>query len=161
MTGKNDTTITVNLEGKLIDMLIDSGASVNAIDRNTFEKIKTTENVLSKTNAKIYPYGSNVPLKLYGKTNLKIKVGQFVHDVEFQVISGTGKPLIGRKSATELGLLHIGRINSVSPDISSVTYQSTDTILRSFEDRFTGIGKLKDFQLKLHWIRPSNQLHKH
>ncbi len=85
---------------------------------------------------------------------MKIKVGQFVHDVEFQVISGTGKPLIGRKSATELGLLHIGRINSVSPDISSVTYQSTDTILRSFEDRFTGIGKLKDFQLKLH-VDPS------
>ncbi|MES9903103.1 MAG: hypothetical protein ABW168_10510, partial [Sedimenticola sp.] len=111
LTGKNDAIITLILEGVPIDILVDIGASVNAIDRCTYEKIKTTQNFLSKTNAKIYPYGSNVPLKLHGKTNLNVQVGEIVHNVEFQVITGTGKPLIGRKSATDIGLLHIGVIN--------------------------------------------------
>jgi hypothetical protein len=31
--------------------------------------------------------------------------------IEFHVIAGNGKPLLGRKSATELGLLHIGSVN--------------------------------------------------
>ncbi len=90
-----------------------------------------------------------MPLELQGKTNIRVQVGQIVHDVEFQVISGTGRPLIGHKSATDLGLLHIGMINSVSPRTSSQN-ETTDTIVRSFEDRFTGTGKLKDFQLELH-----------
>jgi hypothetical protein len=34
--------------------------------------------------------------------------------IEFHVIAGNGKPLLGRKSATELGLLHIGSVNCMS-----------------------------------------------
>ena len=69
--------------------------------------------------------------------------------LNFEVIKGNGKPLIGRKSATELGLLHIGMVNSLSLDQSN-TQENTDSIVRSFEDRFKGTGRLKDFQLDLH-----------
>ena len=50
--------------------------------------------------------------------------------------------MIGHKTATELGILHIGL-----PDDNIA---SVESILRSFQDRFEGLGKLKDFQLKLY-----------
>jgi hypothetical protein len=49
--------------------------------------------------------------------------------------------LIGNKTATDLELLHIGMLNTL--DVN------TDNIISSFKDRCTGLGKIKDFQLKL------------
>ena len=147
LSGKNTATLPLFLEGKQIPILIDSGASANVIDKGTFDQIKTSEHYLYKSNLKIYPYGSNKPLELAGRTNIKIKVGNSQHDVEFQVIKGKGKPLVGRKTATELGLLHVGMLNSLSQEQAN---ENTESIIRSFEDRFQGTGMLKDFQLKLH-----------
>lgn len=55
LNGKNDATISLNVEGKTLNFLIDSGASVNAIDKSLYDQIKTTENVLQHSDAKIYP----------------------------------------------------------------------------------------------------------
>ena len=150
LQGKNDATSSLPLQGKIINILIDSGTSTNVIDKSTYELVKTTENCLSKSNAKIYPYGSNVPLDMLGKTKLKMQIGGTEREIDFQVIKGTGKPLIGRKSATKLGLLHIGMINTSSLDQANIPQENTDTIIRSFEDRFKGTGRLKDFQLDFH-----------
>jgi hypothetical protein len=49
--------------------------------------------------------------------------------------------LIGNTTTTDLELLHIGMLNTL--DVN------TDNIISSFKDRCTGLGKLKDFQLKL------------
>ncbi|MES9882797.1 MAG: RNase H-like domain-containing protein [Sedimenticola sp.] len=146
LNGKHDASVRINLQGKYLNILVDSGSSVNAIDRQTFEKLRSADTPLEKSNSKIYPYGGKLPIQLYGKTTLQVTVANKVYQIEFQIINGTGKPLIGHKTATELGLLHIGMINSVTPTNSD----TTDSILRSYEDRFTGIGKLKDFQLRLH-----------
>ena len=95
------------MEGNQIPILIDSGASASVMDKGTFDQIKTSEHFLYKSNLKIYPYGSNKPLELAGKTNIKIKVGDSEDDVEFQKIKGKGKPLVVRKTATKLGLWHV------------------------------------------------------
>ncbi|MCG8113721.1 MAG: RNase H-like domain-containing protein, partial [Candidatus Thiodiazotropha taylori] len=150
LEGKNDATLSLSVEGKLIDILIDSGASTNVIDKSTYEQVKTTENYLSKSQAKIYPYGSKIPLELLGKTKLKVQIGSSYHEIDFQVVKGSGKPLIGRKTATELGLLRIGVSNDcLSLEQSNISYGNTDTIIRSFQDRFKGTGCLKDFELDL------------
>ena len=49
--------------------------------------------------------------------------------------------LIGNTTTTDLELLHIGMLNTL--DVN------TDNIISSFNDRCTGLGKLKDFQLNL------------
>ena len=67
-------------------------------------------------------------------------------NVEFHIIKGSGKPLIGHKTATELGILRIGLLDD---NIASVS-KETESILRSFQDRFEALGYLKDFQLKLY-----------
>ncbi|MEW8545684.1 MAG: RNase H-like domain-containing protein, partial [Candidatus Thiodiazotropha sp.] len=143
--GRQDATVTVSIEGKSLNILVDSGASVNAIDQKLFHQLKSPETIIEKSDAKIYPYGAKTPLELLGKANFKVQVSNKTQDVIFQIIKGSGKPLLGHKTATDLGLLHIGLTDSIAA-VSS----ETDTILRSFQDRFEGLGKLKDFQLRLY-----------
>ena len=140
------------LESQSLDLIVDTRALVNAFDRRTYDQIKTSQTKLQKSNAKVFPYGSDTPLQIVGKTLLNLTVGNKTHSVEFQVIPGKGRTLLGRKSATEVGLLHVGLINSVSTSSCADQGQAQECneILGSFQDRFQGIGKLKDFQLKLH-----------
>jgi hypothetical protein len=51
------------------------------------------------------------PIQLIGKTKMNATVNNETCAIEFHVIAGNGKPLLGGKSATELGLLHIGSAN--------------------------------------------------
>ena len=64
--------------------------------------------ILEKSNAKIYIYGKTTSLDLVGKITFPVKVGSKSLNVGFHIIKGSGNPLIGHKSATELGILRIG-----------------------------------------------------
>ena len=81
-----------------------------------------------------------MPLKVIGFFEARVVLGDRVCGAEFVVIEGKGQTLLGRRTATELGVLQIGSlINSISSDI-----------VEEFKDSFTGVGKLKGNQLKLH-----------
>jgi translation elongation factor P/translation initiation factor 5A len=41
LSGKDDAIISIEIEGQSINFLIDSGSYINAIDKQTFEKLKT------------------------------------------------------------------------------------------------------------------------
>ena len=138
LAGKNDATLELSLESKPVKSLIDSGASTNVIDNYLYEQVKSTESRLSKSFSKIYPYGSNTPLEMLGQTKLKLQIPDSEHTVDFQVLKSKGKPIIGRKTATDLGLLHIRKVHFLAEE-------NTDTIIKSFEDRFQGTGKFKNF----------------
>ena len=110
-----------------------------------FTQFLSPQTILEKSQAKIYPYGKTTPLELCGKVHLPVQVGSVTHNVEFQVIKGSGRPLIGHKTATDLGILRIG-----IPEDISVMNCETENILASFQDLFEGLGKFKDLELKLH-----------
>ena len=61
-------TINVLVEGVSVRMLIDSGASTNAIDKGTWEELKSQkiECKSRKCEKKLYTYGSSVPLRVIG-----------------------------------------------------------------------------------------------
>jgi hypothetical protein len=61
---------------------------------------------------------------------------------EFTVIEGKGETLLGRKAATELGVL---KLQIPKQFVNSVT----DRVARH-KFLFQGIGKLKEYQMKLH-----------
>ena len=124
MLGNQDATVTVNIAGKNLSILVDLGASVNAIDHT----LKSSNTIPEKSNAKIYPYGKITSLDLVGKATFPVNVGSKSLNVEFHIIKGSGKPLIGHKTATELGILRIGL-----PDYNIASVSSeTESILRSF-----------------------------
>ena len=138
--------IDIFIEGKSIKVIIDSGASVNCMDKDTFESVKISSTKLEKSSAKIYPYASKIPLKLLGVSQFNVVVNGNVHKLIFYVIDGQCKSIIGLKCALNLGLLKLC-VNVTEADSSR---GNVDSILHEHRDRFEGLGKLKDFELKLH-----------
>ena len=68
---------------------------------------------------------------------------------EFTVIKGTGKPLHGKNTAKKHKLLRVGPVYGAQ--VCSVATEGSDTDIREgYADILTGVGKLKDYQLKLH-----------
>ena len=68
---------------------------------------------------------------------------------EFTVVKGTGRPLLGKKTAEKLKVLRVGPENV--PNICSIVEEGCDQDIReSYADILTGVGKLKDYRLKLH-----------
>ena len=95
--------------GTSLQVLVDSGASTNVIDKGTWEELKSQriECKSRKCEKKLYAYGSSVPLKVIGCFEAKVVLGDSVCEAEFVVIEGKGQPLLGRSTAIELGVLQI------------------------------------------------------
>ena len=71
-----------------------------------------------------------------------------LNEVEFVVIEGEGHALLGRETAITLGVLKLGpQINSLQ--LSTDGENREPNILDKFPGCCEGIGKLKDFQLKI------------
>ena len=140
--GKGNGMVQVLLGGVPLKMLIDSGASTNIIDKGTWEKLKL-ERIKCKTQQcvkKLFAYGSKEPLELVGSFTANISVGEMEMDDEFVVIEGKGQPLLGRDTATRLGILKVGfGVNMVNEDIRL-----------EFPECFNGVGKLRNYEAKLH-----------
>ena len=125
------------VEKKPVNCMIDSCSSCNVMNVKDAKKL----NVKFKScNRKLYPYGNSEPLKVVGCFDTQIaSKGSSVH-AEFVVVDHDSVPLLGKESAIELGLLSLN-INNVSDKPEWKT---------KYQKVFNGVGKLKDFQLKLH-----------
>ncbi len=148
--GHNDRLphVTANVMGKDIDFLVDTGASVDTIDGKTHKSLgsprmdKITENVLG--------YGSKTALEFKGKVNTQVEVkhkGQLSTNLLVHVSENAGN-ILGYFTARDLGLVHVS-INSIT-SAPSVRNSVTEKLIAEFPEVFTGIGKLKGYQAKLH-----------
>ena len=62
------------INGKTVEMMIDSGAFVNLLDETTFQRINSSGNEnLKPTHTKIYSYGCETPLPLLGTFTATVK----------------------------------------------------------------------------------------
>jgi hypothetical protein len=136
--------VQVEIDRIKCKLLIDSGASVNCLDRATFEKVKKNSTSLHKCHTKIYPYAQKIPLKVLGIAEMKMKLNETETKIKFHIIDKECTPLLGQQTAVDLGLLKFC-INNVKTNQNNM-----DNILSEFSDRFQGLGKLKDFQLQLY-----------
>lgn len=57
LTGKESAHITIEIEGKVVNILIYSGSSINDMDKHTFDSSNSSQ-VVKKTTTTIYPYDS-------------------------------------------------------------------------------------------------------
>ena len=62
---------------------------------------------------------------------------------EFIVIKGEHVPLLGKTTATKLGLLRLG------PSTINAVQENMETIIDKHRECFKGVGKLKDFQFDI------------
>ena len=150
-------THSVLINGSPIDMFIDSGTTVDILDEDDFKQLKEKP-VLRQTKVRIFPYQSQVPLTIYGVfSGTAIACGNS-HSSKFYVAKGKHGSLLSRTTAEALDLLRVGPPTSaVSHPIqqqfanaTSDTTPSLDSVLDKHKEIFKGIGKLKNFEVKLH-----------
>ena len=103
----------------------------------------------TKASKKLYAYGSNQPLEVEGIFIAEVSVGESVlSGVEFVVIENEGHALLGRETANSLRVLKLrARVNS--QDFSTDRAKGEASISGKFPGCCEGIGKVKDFQLKV------------
>ena len=146
--------VDVTLGGvKLNSVLIDSGASCNLMDQKTWSYLKQQGVKCSsrRSTKKLFAYGQTNPLEITGIIEGTLECESSGKDCvcEFVVIQGSGKTLLGKNTAERLDVLRVGPPRP--PHVYSVTTEGSDADIRhEFQDIFAGIGKLNDYQIKLH-----------
>ena len=144
-----DNAVQITVEGTLIPVIVDSGASVNVLDSATFNRLSESGVILRDSRVKIYAYGSKTPLPVKGIFKANVSTSQLQTQADFVVVENLhAGSLLGKKTATDLGLLRVG------PEYLSMVHQSVGTavhaIVKKHDAVFNGVGKLKDYQLKVH-----------
>ena len=135
---------------QLKDILIDTGASCNIVDKTTWESLKKkVVNCTShKCSKKLFAYGQTEPIEVLGTFEAEIhwEVSAKSCLDEFTVVKGPGTTLLGKYTVNVL------RVGPPSNPLACTITSEGDAgdVLKDFADIFQGVGKLRDFQLKLH-----------
>jgi len=145
--GKHLVTTPVNVGGVNIDVLVDSGATCNVVTESMWTEMTRSHVVCTskKESRTLYAYGTH-KLDVVGTFVALTSVGDKSVYAEFIVVRGEDCCLLGRQTSIQLGLLWL------KPDVSAVRdgMNTVTEIVQKYEDIFKGVGKLNDFQLKLH-----------
>ena len=146
---KRQEKIEVIIGGCTLSMIVDSGASTNIIDKQTWEWLKRNKVKCKseRSDKKLYAYASQTPLDVVGTFSCEVSAGKNTAKAEFCVIKGKGDPLLGRNTATSLGVLKIG-IDIAAVGTSSQTIG--EALQEKYPEVFSGVGKLKDRTVQLH-----------
>ena len=96
-----------------IQVMLDSGASVNIIDETTYQKLKCKP-PLTKSTVPIFPYGSRTPLPAVGKFASLVESKLRFTNATFHVLQGSNGNLLGYDTATQLGLITVATCQHTS-----------------------------------------------
>ena len=147
------TNITVS--GHSLDIMVDTEAPINVIDRTTFSNLADVALAHKKTKA--FAYNSSQPVQLIGKFQALVQTKKsyivatfFVDDDEH---SGN---LLSAQTTQELGLisLHLNTISAKTPlrdkpIVPVTTDKALSEILMQHKEVFDGLGKLKEKKIML------------
>ena len=178
--------VTVQIEGVQTKMILDTGSTVNLIDKNTFDKIckRNKSLALKSTNSKIYPYASK-PIKVLGcfqgtfENSKHISVGKVyvvnklnagnllcehtAKELRFLDVNGDtlkiNKTVINNRTHGKEKITERKEIHSKSKEFNKAIVELID----EFSEIFEGRGKLKDYECKLYvdeTVPPVTQKHR-
>ena len=145
--------VKVTVGGHTFPIIVDTGATINVIDSETFKQM---ENItLKPTKVKAYPFTRSEAVRFKGKFNSVIETKSRYATATFFVLNEaqTGC-LLSAETAQELGVITL-RLNTLSKksDVQNPVCTSHDPeisrIVSKFQDVFKGLGKLKGYTVKL------------
>ena len=115
-----DKRYPINIDSKEINMLIDSGSTLNILDEKTYKTFDPVP-IVKQSNTSIFTYHSNASLEVYTLIKHLIK--------HLFVVKGHGANLLGKESAKQFNLLPVGPPEKV---INTLSYskQSKEDIKR-------------------------------
>ena len=138
----------VQIDGNVVQMMIDSGAPVNLLDETTFQRINNSGNkTLRPAHNKIYSYGSATPLPLLGTFTASIKSSSIKAVTQLHVVKGNTGNLLSYNTAQKLGLIRIS-INTTT--VTDGNKKSPEFLQEELKSLFGGVGKVPNKVVKLH-----------
>ena len=140
--------VSLKVNGVSCKFLVDSGASVNIV---SYDVLKMCDHRLDPCDTKVYAFNSSEPLPVLGKFKALVESKCRSVDSEFLVVDGKTS-LLGYTTATDLGILQIANAVCVEKNI-----------FESYPSLFSGLGKMKNVEVKLHIdenVRPIHQSHR-
>ena len=97
---------------------------------------------------KIYRYQSKVPLGILGKFSTTLESETKKLRFKFYVVKGSSGSLLTCKTSPDLSLLQTVQQVKLLP--SKLEAGTPSRLLAEYDDLFHGLGKLKNYQIKLH-----------
>ena len=97
---------------------------------------------------KIYGYRSKVPLRVLGKFDTTLESETKKLNAKLYVVEGSGGSLLSWKTSQALRLLQT--IQQVKDLPSKPDTKGPANLIEEYDDLFHGLGKLKNYQVKLH-----------
>ena len=139
--------ITVTIAEVPVQVIIDTGSSVNILNHEHFKRINQQNPgiQLQPTTMKVFAYGAKQPLHLLGQFTTTIQHHSTTTTGIFLVTRDNNTCLLSYKTSTELGLLNIN-INSIVVDHPD---PAVSQILQKHHKVFQGMGNLRNCEVKL------------
>ena len=106
--------------------------------------------MLENPGKPLYPYGTTTPLPIIGRFSCKISTNTKSVDTTCDVIRGSHRSLLSKATSVSLGLMQIADDQARVHAISDTGDSELNHILNKYDNCFEGLGKLKDYQLKIH-----------
>ena len=148
------TTFTLN-NALPVEFLIDSGSSVNIINRDTFEKLEILMSLtLERSCVKVYPYSCKTPLPILGKYVVDIcsNCTNKKTFATFHVIDAATSCILGKSTSELLCFLTVLK-PTTSKRISALANSDFEyrfkSLLREYKHTFESTGALKNFELTI------------
>jgi len=155
-SSSNVPTTIVRLCGEDTKFTIDTGSSLNIIDKETYDNL-FDKPVLSKPICNAFRFDSNKPINFAGrfKTDMETPHGKVAAVVHVLKYVSTAPRLLSYETASALGLVHV--VSSVSGN------ESKDELRQKYPNLFSEkISCIKDYELELFEdksIRPTRRQH--
>ena len=139
---KKTKSTCVVMFGNNVEMLIDSGSEINTINGKVYSQIKQKVK-LEPVSTTYYGYGSEgqrseIPIIGKFRTMIKAPATKRQTLITVHVIKGNAMNLMSCETSEKLGLVKF-----------ACAVQPKEDVLNKYKDRFEGIGKMKDVQVKL------------
>ena len=140
---KHNNKVDVTVGGAKFKRIVDTGATINVIDQDTFNKMQDI--TLNRTSTKAFAYNTKSPVEFIGKFEAVIETRKRISVATFYVArSPSSGNLLSLSTAQDLGLvsLHIDKLSTAKD-------AALETILQKNSQVFSGLGKLKGEKIKL------------
>ena len=147
----DEPVIEICVDGISTKALIDSGSVSNLMGMSKYEELKAQglHVKLENCHKRLYAYGGK-ELNVVGQIQVELSVGTKKINSQF-VVTTSGRCLLGHTTSRDLGLLRIGLSASSEPAECNVIGKDLASALQTkYPKVFSGIGKLKEYRLKLH-----------
>ena len=137
--------VSVKINKITIDMIIDTGASIDILDETAYKKVNHNGQItLQPSTKRLFAYGSATQLHVLGNFDATITVKNNQTISTLQVLEGSHGSLLSYSTAVALGILNIQLHHITSKPIHEQLFKQYPALL------FEGIGKLKGVEVKLH-----------